>query len=220
MLKLHGFTASNYHNKVKLALLEKSITFEEVVTYPSRDEALLDRSPMGKLPFLETEHGSLCESQVILDYLEDRYAEPPLYPRDAYARAKCRELCSVLDLHLELVVRRLYPAAFFGGTVSEETKLAVRPLLDRGLDALRRIARFAPYIGGAEFSYADCTAYCHLPLVGQASKLVYGVDLLAEKLPAARDYLDLIKQRPHAQRVNAERKVGMEEFLAYRARKK
>ena len=73
MLTLCGFASSNYYNKVKLALLEKGIEFEEVFI-PSIELAdAYDCSPMGKVPYLATEHGTLCESQVIVDYLEAAY---------------------------------------------------------------------------------------------------------------------------------------------------
>ncbi|MEE9254525.1 MAG: glutathione S-transferase N-terminal domain-containing protein, partial [Pseudomonadales bacterium] len=57
MLKLHGFPISNYFNMAKIALLEKGIEFEEVTTRPSQEDEYLDRSPMGKVPCLETDAG-------------------------------------------------------------------------------------------------------------------------------------------------------------------
>ena len=39
MLKLHGFTVSNYFNMVKMALIEKGIEFEFVESMPSQDHA-------------------------------------------------------------------------------------------------------------------------------------------------------------------------------------
>ncbi|MGB8857130.1 MAG: glutathione S-transferase N-terminal domain-containing protein, partial [Burkholderiales bacterium] len=59
MLKLCGFSASNYYNKVKLALLEKNIPFAEELVWPSKDEALFKRSPIGKIPFIEVEGGAI-----------------------------------------------------------------------------------------------------------------------------------------------------------------
>src|SRR5205814_1310895 len=77
MLKLCGFHISNYHNKVRLALLEKGIEFEEDATCtPKQTEAYLARSPMGKAPFLEFGDGRrLSESEVICEYLEDSYPQ-------------------------------------------------------------------------------------------------------------------------------------------------
>jgi len=62
MLTLVGFSVSNYHNKVKLALLEKGLPFAEELNWASKDEQTLSCSPLGKVPFLKTGRGSLCES--------------------------------------------------------------------------------------------------------------------------------------------------------------
>ena len=92
MLTLCGFPISNYYNKVKLALLEKGLVFaEENVATMSTDPLVLAASPLRKIPFLRTEHGALCESQVMLDYLEAAYPTPALLPADPFAAAKVRE---------------------------------------------------------------------------------------------------------------------------------
>ena len=63
MITLCGFAISNYYNVVKLALLEKDIPFvEEYVPTKSTEEAVLSHSPLGKIPFIRTPQGSLCES--------------------------------------------------------------------------------------------------------------------------------------------------------------
>src|SRR4051812_26657792 len=111
MLKLCGFSASNYYNKVKFALLEKGVAFEEELVWTDRSPALLACSPLGKVPFLETEHGTLCESQVLMDYIEAAYPQKPLIPSDPFAAAKVRELITFMELHLELVARELYAEA-------------------------------------------------------------------------------------------------------------
>jgi len=214
MLKLCGFSVSNYYNKVKLALLEKGIPFEEETIYPSQDETLKKDSPMGKVPFLRTAHGVLSESQVLIEYLEDTHPETPLYPAEIFARAKCRELIAHIELHLELPARRLYSEAFFGGSASDETKQEVDKLLTRGLKSLAQLARFEPYIAGKEFTHADCAAWVHLPLVAQATKRIYGRDYLDELLPSAKAYLKLISERPQALKVSADRKTATEAFMA------
>jgi glutathione S-transferase len=209
MLVLHGFALSNYHNKVKLVLLEKGLPFEEVVVKTgSKDEAVLAASPLGKVPFLRTEHGSLCESQVICDYLEAIAPNPPLVPADPFGAAKVRELCAFVDLHLELVARELYPQAFFGGRVDDATQARVRKKLVRHVAGFRRLAKFAPYLAGDRFTLADCAGFVSLPLVGLASKLVLGEDLLAAAGVDWKGYARLIGERPAAQRVSADRKVA------------
>ena len=114
MLTLCGSPISNYYNKVKLALLEKNVQFvEELVPTKSTDAVVLGDSPLAKIPFIRTPQGGLCESQAIMEYIEAAYPNPPLLPADPFAAAKVRELITFLDLHLELVVRDLYPQAFF-----------------------------------------------------------------------------------------------------------
>lgn len=208
MITLCGFGLSNYYNKVKLALLEKGIEFqEEMVMTGSKDEAVLSASPLGKIPFIRTEHGPLCESQAIMDYLEAAYPQHPLMPADAWGQAKVRELVTYIDLHLELVARELYPQAFFGGSVSDDTKERARKLLTKHIAGFKRLARFAPYVAGDTFTQADCAAWVSLPLVGMASKAVLGEDLLAAAGIDWKTYTALVGQRPTAQRVAADRKA-------------
>jgi glutathione S-transferase len=213
-ISLCGFAVSNYYNKVKLSLLEKGVPFTESTVYPSQSEEMLSESPMGKVPFLRTPKGVLSESQVLTEFIEDNWPEPPLYPHDPYARARCRELIEHVELHVELVARRLYKEAFFGGTVSEEAKAEVAPLLEKGLRSFGRLARFAPYIGGDAFTHADCAAWVHLPLVSQCTRKIYGRDFLDELLPQAKAYLKTVGERPHAQKVNEDRKAAMDAFMA------
>lgn len=213
-ITLCGFAVSNYYNKVKLSLLEKNIPFTEALVFTSQKEEMLAESPMGKVPFLRTPMGVLSESQVLTEFIEDSWPEPALYPRDPFKRAKCRELIEHLELHVELPARRLYTEAFFGGTVSEETKKEVAALLEKGLRSLARLARFSPFIGGDSFTHADCAAWVHLPLVSQATRKIYGRDFLDEFLPLAKPYLKLIGERPHAQKVNDDRKAATEAFMS------
>jgi len=208
MITLCGFPISNYYNKVKLALLEKGVPFEEErVMTGSKDEAVLAASPLGKIPYIRTPQGALCESQVIVDWIEAAYPNPPLIPADPFAAAKVRELATFIDLHLELVARELYAQAFFGGTVSEGTQARVRKQLERHIPAFKRLASFAPYVAGDRFTLADCSAWVSLPLVGMATKTVYGEDLLAAQGVDWKAYVKLVGERPSAQRVAADRKA-------------
>src|ERR671911_3039709 len=128
MLKLCGFHLSNYHNKVRIALLEKGVPFEEDPgCAPSQKDEFLSRSPLGKVPFLELDGGRrLAESEVIAEYLEEAYPQKPLLPKDPFERAKVRELVKFIELHVELVARRLYGEVFFKrAPSSQEAKEAV-----------------------------------------------------------------------------------------------
>lgn len=210
MLKLCGFSGSNYYNKVKLALLEKGVPFEEVLAWIGETDPAA--SPLGKVPYAVTDEGPLSESTMILEYIEGRYPEKPLLPASPYGAAKVRELVRYIELHLELVARNLYPEAFFGGKVSDGLKEKIRPQLEKNVAAFAKLAKFSPFVAGEQFTLADCAAAVHLPLVSSASKIIYGQDVLAG-LPV-KDYLRQLSERPAVQKVNADRKSNTEVMMA------
>ena len=215
MITLCGMCISNYYNKVKLVLLEKGIPFqEEFVRTGSKEDAVLSCSPLAKVPFIRTAGGSLCESQVIVDYLEALQPEPRLLPADPWAAAKVREVGTFVDLHLELVARELYGKAFFGGEISEANSARVRKLLEKNIAAFKRLARFAPYVAGDSFTQADCSAYVSLPLVAMASRSVLGEDLLAAAGIDWKGYVKVVGEFASAQRVTADRKAEQERLAA------
>ena len=210
MLKLCGFRISNYHNKVRLALLEKAVPHEEdPACLPSQKDDWVGRSPMGKVPILEVDGTTLTESEVICEYLEDAFPQKPLLPKDPIARARVRELVTHLELHMELVARRLYGAVFFGGKVSDEIREQVQKDLAKGVRTLQRLAKFDPFIAGKELTLADCTAFVHLPIVSLATKLAYGADAL-EGIAQLKPYLKMLGERPAFARVNEDRKAAQE----------
>src|ERR1700743_2143717 len=207
MIRLCGFPLSNYYNKVKFALLEHEIPFVEETVLATQDDAMLAHSPLGKVPFVITEQGSLCESQAILEYLAARYPEKAIFSRDPWEAAKEREMMLFVDVHLELTARNLYKQAFFGGTVTDATKGRIEKLLVHHLAGFKRIAKFGPYLGGERFSVADAAGYVSLPLVGMATQTVYGRDFLLDAGIDWKSYLKTVGARPAAQRVTEDRKA-------------
>ena len=211
MITLCGFSVSNYYNIVKMALLEKGVPFaEEYVGTGSKDEAVLSVTPLGKIPFIRTDHGALCETQVILDFIETSYPTPALVPDDAFAAAKVRELVTFMNLHLELVGRELYGSAFFGAApLSDSAKERVRKHLEKNIAGFKRLTKFSPYIAGDTFTQADCVAFSNLPLTGLASKLTYGEDLLIANGLDYKPYCKMLAARPSAVKVNEDRKLAL-----------
>jgi glutathione S-transferase len=210
MLTLCGSPHSNYYNKVKLALLEKGVPFEEAYAAThSDDEAILSASPLGKIPFIRMEEGTVCESQPILEWIEAKWPSPPLMPADPFQAAKVRELTTFIDWHLEMSARKLYGPTFFKGTpLTQQQSDRIRKQLEENIAAFKRLAKFAPFVAGDTLTQADCAAFNHLPLVAMASKAAFGEDLLQAAGVDHRSYVKLIAERPSGQKVVADRKAA------------
>ena len=193
MLKLYGAPRSNYYNMVKCALLEKGLEFEEVLTPPSQEPDFIAKSPMGKIPCLETDSGCLSESIAILDYLEEAYPDNPLLPADPYLRAKVRELVVNLQLNVELVGRRGF-GVLRNQDVPEAVRDSIKQDLPRGITALKATTKFSPWIAGSDFSYADLVGYFTFTYGSISAKANADIDLFGE-LPGSKEWFDKVAER-------------------------
>ena len=202
-IKLYGMPLSNYYNMVKAVLIEKGLEFEEILVKPNQDEDYLAQSPMGKVPCIETEQGFLTETGVIIDYLDALGEGPAFYPIDAFAKAKVQELIRYLELYIELPARRLYGEVFFGRPASDEEKAAVKVLLVKGFAALAKLAKFDPYLAGAEISYADFYFRYSVSLATIVCKKALDWDAFNEE-PHIKQLLDLMDARASVQRTLAD----------------
>ncbi|MFJ9990758.1 glutathione S-transferase [Pseudomonas putida] len=212
MLKLYGFSVSNYYNMVKLALLEKGLPFEEVPFVSGQTPEVLAISPRGKVPVLGTEHGFLSETSVILDYIEQTHPEHPLLPGDAFGQAKVRELLKEIELYIELPARTCYAEAFFGTAVEPLVKERARSELLAGFATLKRNGRFAPYVAGEKLTLADLMFCFSVDLACAVGKKVLGIDFLAD-VPQAAALLEKLREHPHMARIVADKEAAMPRFM-------
>jgi len=204
MIKLYGAPISNYYNMVKVALIEKGIDFEEVLTPPSQDPAYLNQSPMGKIPCIETPDGFLSESLPILEYLESLESDAPLLPLDAFAQAKAREISQVIELNVELVARRGL-GGLRGKPVADLTVSEMQRDLPKGCAAVARLTQFGPFICGETFTYADIVSFFSLILANRIAIAVADADLMA-LIPGAQAWFEMMQSRPSVARALADQK--------------
>ncbi len=107
-----------------------------------------------------------------------------------------RELCTYVDLHLELVARELYPQAFFGGSVSEATQARVRKQLTKNIAALQAPGEVLALPGWRHLHAGRLLRLCQ-PAAGRfGHRIVFGEDLLAAQ-PAStgRAYVKMVGAR-------------------------
>ncbi|ONH53739.1 glutathione S-transferase [Pseudomonas cedrina] len=219
MLKLYGFSVSNYYNMVKLALLEKGLPFEEVPFYAGQTPEALAISPRGKVPVLGVEQGFINETSVILEYIEQTQQGPALLPAEPFERAQVLALCREIELYIELPARACFAEAFFGMTVPEAIKEKTRAELLLGIGSLARHGKFTPYVAGDSFTLADLYFMYSLNLALGVGEKLFGLDLLAE-LPKAKALLGRLNEMPNAQKVEADRLAAMPGFMAKIAARK
>lgn len=98
-MKLYSGPVSLFSRKVEIALYEKGLAFERIGVafsqtkgYAPKHPDVLALNPKGQVPVFTDGDLSLYDSTVIIEYLEDSYPEPALYPRDPRERARCRLL--------------------------------------------------------------------------------------------------------------------------------
>ena len=204
MIKLYGFPVSNYYNIAKAALLEAGVEFEDVHTIPSQKDEYLAISPMGKVPALEVDGTIFTEASVMVDYVAENLGGG-LYPAEPVAKARVRELMRYVDLYIDLAARPSFREALFGGTVPDAIKEKTRADLEQGVAALKRRARFEPYIAGTEVSYADFVAYFSIPLANMVARRLFDWDFMAD-WPELTAMMEKLGERDSIAAIEASRK--------------
>lgn len=199
---------------IKLALSIKGIEYKTVTLYPNQSAEYLSKSPMGKVPALETEYGILTETNVILEYLDEAYPDKPLYPGNTFEKAKIRELLKMSELYLELPSRRCHSEVFFGQKVDELTKKEVKRALFKGIEGISRCAEFKPYIAGEQLTAADIVFLYSADLAAVVAGKLFEVDLL-ELAPGAKQLMAKLGQRQDVIKIAEDRKLANVAFKKY-----
>lgn len=218
MIKLHGFSSSNYYNVPKLALLEKGIEFEEVVSYtgvgPKYKPEYLDKSPLGKVPALETPEGYISESRAIVEYIERAHPRPALLPTSPFGIAKVQELAQYIELYFELVARRLIPNLLSNTEPDAGVLQDVQTGLDKAVIGLAKLSSFDSFAYGEQFTLADIAAILNLPIVRGVGQRFMGRDPLAD-VPGLTEYCARMEQRPHVKTIRADAAADQPNFRAH-----
>ena len=174
-----------YAARARIVLAEKGLGYELVeIDLDDRPAWIYEKNPLGRVPVYEEEGGLvLPESLVIMEYLEERYPEPALWPADAAERALGR-------LWLDRFDDRL------GGAYYAARRGDGRERLDQTLADLDRALEGQPYLSGRGYGLAD---------VGYVPWILRVVDRFGVELgPALAAWLEQLLARPA---VAAEREV-------------
>jgi glutathione S-transferase len=170
-----------YAARARIALAEKGLDYDAVeIDLDDRPAWLYEKNPLGRVPVYEEDGGFvLPESEVIIEYLEERYPEPALWPADPAERALGRLWLQRFDSRLG----DAYYALRRGSEGAEEELGAKLAELDRSLEA-------QPYLSGRQYGLAD---------VGYAPWLIRATERLGvslEPFPVLSEWLERLSARP------------------------
>jgi glutathione S-transferase len=199
-MKLWSGVLSPFSAKVRIALAEKKLDHETLEVSWSRKTLwgpkppeFLAVSPRGQVPVLIDGDVTLHDSTVICEYLEDRYPEPPLFPKGAAARARCRQLEDEADYAMgqEVVplIRELFTKTDDAARDTASVAAASEALRCRYVELERTLAGGA-YLCDDLFTVADIATFL---VVGFASTLGMG---LGDQQRSLRGWLERVQARP------------------------
>jgi maleylacetoacetate isomerase len=172
-MKFHGYFRSSASYRLRIALALKGIAHDKTSVHLSRGggeqfgEAFRKLNPQMLVPVVEDDGQVLIQSLAILEYLEEKWPEPPILPKTPAGRARVRSLAQIIacEMHPLNNLRVLnYLTKTMG--VSEEAKLAwYRHWIALGFDALE--ALLADHRDTGRFCHGDAPTIADICLVPQ-----------------------------------------------------
>jgi glutathione S-transferase len=211
-VKLFNADLSPYAARVRIALYAKGLPVEMVSPPGGLGSPEYKRlNPTGKVPALEDGGGVVVESEVINEYLDDRYPTPALRPADPLARARMRALSRFADVYLAPPLTALFGQM---NPATRDAKLVAEKLAEVSakLDQLEALVVAGPYAAGGELSLADCALAPIFFFLTRLMPAVGGPDPLAGRPKLAR-VGEAIAKHPAAAKVLAEMGAAMAERM-------
>jgi glutathione S-transferase len=179
VITLYDAPRCPYCARVRIVLSEKGIELDVVeIDLSDRPAWLYEKNATGRVPVVEEDGRPLPESAVIMEFLEERYPEPPLLPPDPADRAFVR-----------LLIFRDHELTdpYYAFRRGEE---GAREELDAMLRALDIVLGERQYLGGAEYGLADIA---YVPWILRARDML-GVDL--DGFSCLTAWLARLEERP------------------------
>jgi RNA polymerase-associated protein len=179
MLTLYDAARCPYCARVRILLHEKQVEYEAIeIDLADRPPWIYEKNATGRVPVVEEDGWVLPESAVIMEYLEERYPEPPLLDADPADRALAR----LWIFRHDDFTKPYY--ALRRGEDGADTRL------DAELRKLEAALASRPWLGGSAYGLADIA---YVPWILRARDML-GVRL--DAYPAVSSWLDRLVERP------------------------
>ncbi|HUY26802.1 MAG TPA: glutathione S-transferase family protein [Candidatus Binataceae bacterium] len=203
-MKLYNMNLSNFATKCRIVIYDKGAKVD-IVPVPNNDSKspeYLKINPLGKVPAFDADGLMIAESEVINEYLEDKFPNPPLMPQSPEGRARVRTFTRFHDLYLEPPLRALF------GQMNPKTrddKVVNDKLteLNGRLDQLDKMLSDGGFACGSDFTLADCalapTMFFAVNLVG-----MFGAKPPLEARPKIAAWWTHVQTRPSVKKALGE----------------
>ena len=194
MIKLYDFKSSPNCQRVKIVLAEKNLPYE-IVPIDLRAQAqktpeYLKLNPHGKVPVLTDDDTVLYESCIINEYLEEKYPNPPLLPKEAGKKAKARILVDYGMAHFDGPYQKLRME------LTKDPNEQNQQVIDGAKSDLKKLLqRFESELGDQQYLTGDFSLV-DADLLPRFTRLEgFGV-LPDPSLPRFGKYMERMKARP------------------------
>jgi glutathione S-transferase len=180
VITLYDAPRCPYCARVRIVLAEKGVEVDVVeVDLSDRPAWIYEKNPTGRVPVVEEDEGRpLPESAVIMEFLEERYPDPPLLPSDPAGRGAVR-----LRIFRDHDLTDPYYAVRRGEDGAAEQ-------LDAALSRFDSLLGEQAYLGGADYGLAD------IALVPWFLRVRDMLDVDLDGFPAVADWLARLQERP------------------------
>jgi glutathione S-transferase len=194
MIKLYDFKSSPNCQRVKVVLAEKNLPYDIVPIDLTKKEQktpeYLKMNPYGKVPVLTDDSTVLYESLIINEYLDEKYPNPPLMPKDLAKKAKARILVDYGMAHFDGPYQKLRME------LMKDKKEQSQPIIDGAKADLKKLLqRFEDELGDQDYLLGDFSL-TDADLIPRFTRLE-GFGILPDPaLPRLGKYLERMKARP------------------------
>lgn len=158
-----------YSHRVRMVLIEKDVVLDiiDIDKHPKAREEVNELNPYGTTPLLIDRDLVLYQSEIIMEYLDERYPHPPLMPVYPVARGRARLMMYRINRDWYSLMEKILKAKALG----QEDELAKKELRESILSIAPVFAE-TPYFLSEDFSLMDC---CIAPLLWRLP--ILGIEL-------------------------------------------
>ncbi|MFT7560139.1 MAG: RNA polymerase-associated protein [Flavobacteriales bacterium] len=176
----------HYSHRVRIVLAEKGVSADILSVDPENlPEEVREANPYGTLPVLLDRDLSLFETQVMMEYLDERFPHPPLLPVYPVARAEVRQFIYRIENDWCKLVKTLTTSK------NKDTIDQAAKELQDGLTAIAPIFAEKPFFMSEEFTLVDC---CLAPILWRLDHFGISIQRTRQTM-ALLEYMDRVFTR-------------------------